>query len=655
MDLARNWHTAAGALREQRFLADSAGNREMGRVTDRQLIVHPLEYQGVREMRNDRYLDMAIKYDDSTPKPDGDFASIRDSLYILMTMNQFKMKPDASLRKETEGLLRIVLFSKDLELLKTDETLKEVRQKYAAELRAGRKRGVVPVFVSTLWFLLALAISIQASFSNMATPTTAHDLALGLLLAWLPVLILCSIVDRNPTTSENIRKKLNKIVDKVRLALLDPEHRDKYIASFSDRGEKKYEEIRRWIMAISIQAQHLDEFFTDFAGQGRVRYHYGAAHPILSDIERCYIGERGRDWLRNEDEARCELVLGQTNQGLIWFDPRDFWQILVAFLIVFCTVLGAFVLSFFTPTVGLGCRSGGYLVFIVFATTLVFLEMLVWWSTSPGGVRQDEQTGLPNSHFQRSWARNLWNKWSFPLVLRARPVSQYLCAGVEKYVVKGLLTVHYQTKARAIVQDLQSLNTRQWMDYCFFRPLEIINFLWILYIAFGQTIGAFRSCTCMTNSWGSRHGYMDFTTWNATNSAWVWWYWTTGTVIATTTLCLAMAFVVVEWCTQSHLSSQNYENAYKGLVRTRRFKRMIGVIYTALCFPAYPFARIGSYFRGPASSDATGQRSLKWTMAVTYRPPQTHFGSSDSDTERLLPASPLTSLKRMRSSDASPV
>ena len=222
-------------------------------------------------------VDMAIKYQECVPGPDSDFASIRDSLYILMIMNQFKMKPNASRRKETEGLLRIVLFSKDLKLVRTDETLKQVRQRYATDLRAGRKRGVVPVFISALWFLFSLAISIQQAFGDIGENETAHDLALGLLLAWLPVLILCSIVDRNPTTSDNVRKKLNKIVDKVRLALMNEQLRDTYIESFRDRGRLKFEELKEWVMAISEQAKYMEDFFEDFAGQGRVRWHYGAA------------------------------------------------------------------------------------------------------------------------------------------------------------------------------------------------------------------------------------------------------------------------------------------------------------------------------------------------------------------------------------------
>ena len=106
-------------------------------------------------------VDMSVPYD-STPDEDTDFACMRDSFYILMNTNQYKMKPLISMTKEAEGLLRIVLFGKDLKLIGTKKTLNEWRQKLARELRSNRRRGVVPVFISTLWFLFSLGISIQS-------------------------------------------------------------------------------------------------------------------------------------------------------------------------------------------------------------------------------------------------------------------------------------------------------------------------------------------------------------------------------------------------------------------------------------------------------------------------------------------------------------
>ena len=89
-------------------------------------------------------VDMAVKYDE-TPNPKTDFDSMRDSMYLLLVMNQYTLKQTAILReKEAEGLLRIVLFSKDLKLTDTDKTLRQMRRILAREVREMRRRGAVP-------------------------------------------------------------------------------------------------------------------------------------------------------------------------------------------------------------------------------------------------------------------------------------------------------------------------------------------------------------------------------------------------------------------------------------------------------------------------------------------------------------------------------
>jgi hypothetical protein len=91
-------------------------------------------------------VDMAVTYDD-TPEPKTDFGSMRDSMYLLLVMNQYALKPAAMseyLQKEAEGLLRITLFSRDLELTDTKKTLRQVRRILAGEVREMRRRGAVP-------------------------------------------------------------------------------------------------------------------------------------------------------------------------------------------------------------------------------------------------------------------------------------------------------------------------------------------------------------------------------------------------------------------------------------------------------------------------------------------------------------------------------
>jgi hypothetical protein len=105
---------------------------------------------------------MAIPYNGPIPDKNSDFASLRDSFYLLMNINQYQMKPFISMTKEAEGLLRILLFSRDLKLLGSKKSLDSARRKLVQDLRSNRRRGVVPVFISTLWFLFALAISIQS-------------------------------------------------------------------------------------------------------------------------------------------------------------------------------------------------------------------------------------------------------------------------------------------------------------------------------------------------------------------------------------------------------------------------------------------------------------------------------------------------------------
>jgi hypothetical protein len=90
-------------------------------------------------------VDMAVKYDE-TPHRKTDFGSMRDSMFLLLVMNQYSLKPDVvqHSKKEAECLLRIALFSRDLKLTDTDKSLRVMRRILARELREMRRRGAVP-------------------------------------------------------------------------------------------------------------------------------------------------------------------------------------------------------------------------------------------------------------------------------------------------------------------------------------------------------------------------------------------------------------------------------------------------------------------------------------------------------------------------------
>jgi hypothetical protein len=411
-------------------------------------------------------------------------------------------------------------------------------------------------------FLGALA------FGYVGDNTEAHDLAVGLFLSWFPILILCSIVDRNPVASDDIRKKLNKLVDLVCAALQDETNRENFVRSFGDLSDSQL--LTGWVQKISEKAEFIkDNFFTEFVGQARTRFHYGAAHAILIDIEKSYIADHGRNWLANERKARAALVLGQVDDGLVWFDGRQVWQFFAAIACVSGTGAGAFILSYFTPTVGLSCRSGGYLIFNVIAIALLVSELVVWSWTSPirkgrihNLVRRHTRTWESQAEFDeqqqelilvnRSWTRRAFGKIENTVIWTSSSISALI-----RRKRNGSSFHKYEATIRSYFQTLRSLTTRQWIERCYLQPLEAFNTLWLVYLIMSQTTGAFVNCSCKSSFWSYGGGYIDFTRWSNANSKEVGRFWIGGTVISCVVMGVGMIYVVIEvqlpltlrWCT----------------------------------------------------------------------------------------------------------
>lgn len=513
-----------------------------------------------------------------------DASHMRDSLYILSVMNQYTVKSGIK-SGDAESLLRIALFSDDFGTLK----LKWRREELAKALREGRKRGIVPVFVTLMWFLFSLAISIQTAFGEVGQNVIAHDLALGLLLAWFPVLILSSIVDRNPVLTENARIRLNKLLQKVQIALRDKEtsekllhylelkpadidnapldtkkftlswvHSDKKqrpdtlqdannkpeptdkindleaqrrdagqginreeVDRLEDDAETRYHkaEMEEDEKFLNEQPEPLAcDFFTGFAGQGRVRWHYGVAHPVLAGMERIILDKATtfdndggihkskyhRNWL-SIPNIRKHLIRGPDKPLGLWhFDRREFWEIISSVLIVAGAISGAFVVSFRTPTVGLGCRAGGYVIFGCISLGLFAIEGLIWF-------------------------------------MLGAPGSTYHTKDTRKYLNRGL------------------------------RVIELVSTAWLIYIVMAQTVGSYQTCECQSSLWGAWGGYIDIK--EAQHATHVMGYWITGVLLSGLIMFIAIAFLVAEWCEQSHLNSEDFDKAMRGLARTRSFKK----------------------------------------------------------------------------------
>jgi hypothetical protein len=241
-------------------------------------------------------------------------------------------------------------------------------------------------------------------------------------------------------------------------------------------------------------------------------------------------------------------------------DGRQIWQVFAAVFLVGGTGAGAFVLSYNTPTVGLGCRTGGYLIFFVIALVLLLAEILVWWLTSP--LRKQDQF---HSHLE-NYTRHLVNHHhrpkhtSLPGLATSKFAFSYLLKVFEHIAVQiallpirllpGKCEQHKLEVTRALLQEhfatLQNLTTRNWLQRAFFTPLECFNMIWACYLIFAQTIGAFNNCACMTSTWGGVGGYLDFTQYDVANGPLVEKYWKQGTAITCVVMGLGMGYLILE-------------------------------------------------------------------------------------------------------------
>lgn len=111
----------------------------------------------------------------------------------------------------------------------------------------------------------------------------------------------------------------------------------------------------------SIQSDALDLCIGDFVGQGRRLRYCGIANAILS---------RTAEWSYEEEQlgTQYDKALSDFKKKALERRPPSWWAIWIsAQLIVSTSAFMGFMVSFNTPTIGLGCRS---------------FMILLWWILS---------------------------------------------------------------------------------------------------------------------------------------------------------------------------------------------------------------------------------------------------------------------------------
>ncbi|RPA78189.1 hypothetical protein BJ508DRAFT_378420 [Ascobolus immersus RN42] len=500
-------------------------------------------------------------------------SQLRDSLYLLSIINQFEVDD------YIDQVLWYALFTptgtvpdeKDKIMTTFDEeelNYVGIRTALATFCRDDRKRGVVAMMAAQFWFFISFIFNVVKAFKEgLGSNKASHALGIGIFLSWLPMLAIATIVDRNSVHTEEIRRKINKFLGRVRA------HRQK---TQQNTGIGSFKSIKN------------DYYLREFAGQGRRKFHYGVADKTLELLERRInylqnekktvdedpdgtyrklergwskfyesgelIEEQlfivGSENFKKDEHTKGAGTMTQLRESFriirhhfrpsrkhrdlaleridmqIAFDLEEIWQVLLAAAMVLMPLWGGFTISYHTPTVGLSCRSGNYMIFNILVLTLFALEMIGW----------------------------------LPIF--------------DKNLEKG------------------NKNKRARLSLKFFLTLfEIANFIYLVYILTSLTVGAFNTCYCRASIWGASkadrdaayvvfapEGKDDYFYMAALFGVKHWWI--VATCLAAIPLSGGVGYAILEWCLQSHLWSGDKAKARHGLTMVRKWRRATRWIYS---------------------------------------------------------------------------
>jgi hypothetical protein len=126
---------------------------------------------------------------------------LSNAYYVLSCLNQFDLRVNLDcefFRTLVYGLFRQSASPQGLDVVLTKQLLSDI----AFQLRMLRRRGVIPTLASLGTFLVAFVFSVVLAFGNLGDHTSFLALSIGLMVMWLPLLVIFTIVDRNPVSSE---------------------------------------------------------------------------------------------------------------------------------------------------------------------------------------------------------------------------------------------------------------------------------------------------------------------------------------------------------------------------------------------------------------------------------------------------------------------
>lgn len=218
----------------------------------------------------------------------------------------------------------------------------------------------------------------RIAFDNVGENAAGCNLGMGFAVSWITPLVVDALVDRNAIATRDLRSNLNRIfAGALEAARSLHGHYNKIVEI--DHLPKGSE--------LHIDTKLLDslpeDIFAEFAGQGRLRWHRGVAHAIRTGIEKSYAAEHGRGWLEDGELARAAIMIPHGDNGFNVVDSRLLQQAIAAFMIIYGNLGTGFLISYFTPPVGISCRAFGYLIFGTSTIAAAATEIILESGTSP--------------------------------------------------------------------------------------------------------------------------------------------------------------------------------------------------------------------------------------------------------------------------------
>ncbi|KAK4209604.1 hypothetical protein QBC37DRAFT_323642 [Rhypophila decipiens] len=324
---------------------------------------------------NFRQIRQARRLSGGRTRPGDSNLNWNDAFYVLTCMSQYDIVGITLQHLETlmYGLFRPAVHEAgsddDESALLTHQLLSQL----AFQLRMLRRRAVIPTLASLGTFLVAYVFSVVLSFAELTDSASVDQLALGLLWSWLPVLVMFTIVDRNPVSGNRAKVLMERWLHNVQAVKLHREGKTPVIHTTAIPLAPLGPAAHAPITTLRVGPG-------GFIGQGRSIQYAGLSHAVMAE-------EPSDDNVVPTFPKYYTDLADRVYQRLRPNRPRPFsWFMtaLVSQVAVISVIMLAFMLAFNTPTVGLGCWSGSFALYAVLSSISWFLSLFT--SHRPGQV-----------------------------------------------------------------------------------------------------------------------------------------------------------------------------------------------------------------------------------------------------------------------------